>query len=357
MSLHVVKPGALSTLQDAGRFGFQRFGVIASGAMDEWAHRVANLLAGNDADEASLEITLLGPSIEFKDAALVCISGADLSPRIAGRALPMNRPVLVRAGCRLDFGERRFGCRAYLAVHGGFAVEPVMGSRSTYLRAGFGGFEGRALRKGDLLGIGAGDPLRLYPGLGAALDVSGEPFVSFAESRFAPVAHPGAPAAGAAAAVPAGADDRRPGAAGAPVTIRAIHGQQWGAFTAEAQRHFFAETYRVGLNSDRMGYRLEGAALALRTKLEMISEGVTFGTVQVPPDSQPIVLMADRQTAGGYPKIAAVASVDLPLLAQCLPRDVLRFEHVSLDDAQRLLLEREAAIEAVRESTEQLRGT
>ena len=343
MSLRIVKPGPLSSLQDLGRNGYQRFGVIASGALDEWSHRVANLLAGNAADEATLEITLIGPSIVFERATLLCLCGADLSPQIAQRAVPMNRPVLARAGSQLDFGARVSGCRSYLAVHGGFAVEPVMGSRSTYLRAGFGGYKGRALRKGDVLDVGTGDPMRHYPGLGAALEVSGEPFVSFAESRFAPVAHP---CSGIAHASP-----------GAATPIRAIAGQQWDAFTADAQRHFFADAYRVGLNSDRMGYRLEGPALALRAKLEMISESVSFGTVQVPPDGSPIVLMADRQTAGGYPKIAAVASVDLPLLAQCVPRDTIRFEQVTLDDAQRLLLDREAAIEAVRESTEQLTGT
>lgn len=338
MSLRVVKPGALSSLQDLGRAGYQRFGVIAAGVMDEWSHRVANLLVGNERDEATLEITLMGPSLAFEAPALVCVTGADLSPRIAGRAVPMNRPVLVRNGAQLDFGARVSGCRAYLAVHGGFAVEPVMGSRSTYLRAALGGYEGRALRKGDLLAIGGSNHLRLYPGLGAALEASGEPFVSFAESRFAPVRHP---FAGQVEGAPA---------------IRAITGQQWEAFDDEARKSFFGSPYIVGLNSDRMGFRMEGPALGLRAPLEMISQGVSFGTVQVPPDGQPIVLMADRQTAGGYPKIASVAAVDLPLLAQCLPREAVRFERISLDDAQRLILAREEALRVVGESTEQLTG-
>lgn len=355
MSLRVVKPGALSSLQDLGRAGYQRFGVIASGVMDEWSHRVANLLVGNACDEATLEITLLGPSLVFEASTLVCLTGADLAPRIAGSVVPMNRPVLVRKGAQLDFGGRVSGCRAYLAVHGGFAVEPVMGSRSTYLRAGLGGFEGRALRKGDVLATGGSNHLRLYPGLGAALEASGDPFVSFAESRFAPVDHPSRRLARARGADPA-TDAAAPGDGEPTITIRAIAGQQWEAFDEAARKNFFGSPYLVGLNSDRMGFRMEGPALGLRAPLEMISQGVTFGTVQVPPDGQPIVLMADRQTAGGYPKIASVAAVDLPLLAQCLPRDAVRFERVTLDHAQRLLLAREQALSAVRESTEQLTG-
>jgi antagonist of KipI len=334
MSIRVIKPGPLSSLQDLGRAGFQRFGVIVCGAMDEWSHRVANLLVGNLADEATLEITLMGPSLAFEETALVAILGADLSPRIGDTPVPMGRPVLVRAGSQLDFGRRAFGCRAYLAVHGGFAVAPVMGSRSTYLRAGFGGFEGRALRKGDALPVGVGDPRGVFPSLARGLDAGAGALATLPEGALGAIAHP----------------------ATEPRALRAIAGQQWDAFTDEAQSRFLGAAFEVNANSDRMGYRLEGPALALRAPLEMISEGVAFGTVQVPPDGNPIVLMADRQTAGGYPKIAAVASVDLPLIAQAVPRESVRFERVSLEDAQRLLVEREHEIDRIRRSVDTLRG-
>ena len=334
MSVRVLKPGPLSSLQDLGRTGYQRFGVIVSGVMDEWSHRVANLLVGNDADEATLEITLMGPSLVFEASALIAICGADLSPRIGESSVPAGRPVLVRAGSQLDFGRRAFGCRAYLAIHGGFAVAPVMNSRSTYLRAGFGGFEGRALRKGDILPVGEGNPREPFPALARRLDAGEDAFASVADEAFAPIAHPAAQ----------------------PRAIRTVAGQQWDAFTEEAQASFLDAEFRVNANSDRMGYRLEGPGLALRAPLEMISEGVAFGTVQVPPDGNPIVLMADRQTAGGYPKIAAVASVDLPLLAQAVPQQALRFSRVSLDAAQSAYLEREREIERVRRSIETLKG-
>jgi biotin-dependent carboxylase-like uncharacterized protein len=334
MSVRVLKPGPLSSLQDLGRTGYQRFGVIVSGVMDEWSHRVANLLAGNLDDQATIEITLMGPSLVFEAPALIAICGADLSPRIGETPVPQCRPILVRAGSQLDFGRRAFGCRAYLAVHGGFAVAPVMGSRSTYLRAGFGGFEGRALRKGDLLEVGDGNPQEQFPALARRLGSGGDAFAGVPEDAFEPIAHP----------------------AIAPRALRTVAGQQWDAFTGEAQERFLDAEFRVNANSDRMGYRLEGPGLALRSPLEMISEGVAFGTVQVPPDGNPIVLMADRQTAGGYPKIAAVASVDLPLIAQAVPQQGLRFARVSLEQAQRLYLERELAIERIRRSIDSLRG-
>jgi len=335
MSVLVLKPGPLSSLQDLGRHGFQRFGVIVSGAMDEWAHRVANLLVGNTGDDATLEVTLMGPSLQFEQTALVAITGADLSPRIGDAALPLGRPILVRAGSQLDFGRRSHGCRAYLAVHGGFAVEPVMGSRSTYLRAGFGGFEGRALRKGDRLPIGAGDARDVFPSLAHELEAGGGAFAAFRDGEGPVPPHP------------CPASER----------IRFVAGQQWEAFTEEAHERFVRDAFRVSANSDRMGYRLEGTGLPLRAPLEMISEGVAFGTVQVPPDGNPIVLMADRQTAGGYPKIAAIASVDLPLVAQAVPQQEVRFERIGLEEAQRLYLQREQAIDRLRASVATLKGS
>jgi biotin-dependent carboxylase-like uncharacterized protein len=323
----------LSTLQDLGRFGYQRYGVIVDGVMDEWSHRVANILVGNPETEATLEMTLIGPSLRFDDAALIAICGADLSPRIAEREVPMDRPVLLRAGSQLEFGRRRSGCRAYLAIHGGYDVEPVMDSKSTYLRGGFGGFQGRALRRDDMIAIGRGDAKSRYRSLTQALSMRDDPFSAPA---FELVAR----------SVPDENDAQ---------LVRVIAGPQWHGFATATQQAFLESEFAITPNSDRMGYRLQGLKLVPREAIEMISEGVSFGTIQVPPDGNPIILMADCQTTGGYPKIAQVASVDLPLLAQMMPGQRVRFERISLDDAQSLYLARQHDFAQVSLSVAQLK--
>lgn len=323
MTIEVIKPGALTTVQDLGRFGFQRFGVPVGGAMDEQAHRLANLLVANAQGTAALEITMMGPRLRFSATALIAITGADLSPRIGEQALPLATPVLVRAGSQLDFGRRTAGLRACLAVHGGLAVEPVMGSRSTYLRGGFGGFAGRALHKGDVLPVGPGDAEGVFGELREKLHSGALPFVALdAPPRLS-----------------------QPDPVEGPTMVRVMAGEQWQAFTGEAQRALVEAEFRLSPQSDRMGLRFEGPTLALREPLEMISEAVAFGTVQVPPNGNPIVLMADRQTTGGYPKIASVASVDLPLLAQLAPQQSVRFALIPLQEAQRLDLARARALD------------
>jgi antagonist of KipI len=308
MAIDVIKPGALSTFQDLGRTGYQQFGIPVNGVMDERSHRLANWLAGNDPGEATLEITLIGPTLRVLADLTVALCGADLEPLADGEPVPLDETVLLRAGTELSFGQRRSGVRAYLAVRGGFALEPVMGSCSTFVRGGYGGHRGRPLRKGDRIAVrspGASDE----PQPGAARmpafpkDVVGEP--------------------------------------GAP--LRAVAGREWPLFTADAQRAFARTPYRIGAQSDRMGFRLEGEPLALGTARQMMSEAVGFGTIQVPSDGQPIVLMADRQTTGGYPKIAHVCAVDLPRLAQRMPGESVQFELIDLADAQRLLAQQEQA--------------
>ncbi len=311
--IDVLKPGLQSQLQDLGRFGHQHLGVPVCGAMDEWSHRLANLIAGNPDDEATLEIVLMGPSLKFESAAQIAITGADLSPSLNGEPAPMNRRIAVPAGAQLDFGRRIAGLRAYLAVHGGFAVEPVMGSRSTYVRGGFGGFQGRALRKGDVLQTGEA----------------------------------GGPAAASAITVAT----KLPAADATAVTlVRVIAGEHLSAFSAESQAQLCKAVYKISPQSDRMGYRLDGPALQRSEAVELISEAMSFGTVQVPTDGQPIVLMAERHSTGGYPKIAHVISVDLPVVAQLAPQQLLRFQVVSLQSAQNLYLQREQAIAQLREA-------
>jgi biotin-dependent carboxylase-like uncharacterized protein len=301
--------------------------------MDARAHRVANLLVGNPEGEGALEITLVGPSLVFRETALIAICGADLSPRVGERAIPMHCPVLLRAGSTLAFGLRQSGCRSYLAVHGGFDVSPVMNSKSTYLRAGFGGFQGRALRKGDELGIAADGGECCYPELEEMLRNGDEAFCALDDLAFAPSGGSGA----------------------AATSIRVVAGQQWDALSNAAQAQFTSALFRISTDSDRMGYRLEGPKLELREPLEMISEGVTFGTVQLPPDGKAIVLMADRQTTGGYPKIANVATTDLPSLAQMMPHQELRFAMISLDEAQERYLADERRIGAIAQAVQRRR--
>lgn len=330
MSIAVIRPGPLTTVQDLGRFGYQRFGVVAGGVMDDWAPRLANAAVGNGERDATLEITLQGPVMRFDAAALVAICGADLAPRIGSAPFPQGRPVLVRAGAVLEFRGGAQGCRAYLAVRGGIRVPVVMGSRSTYVRAALGGLEGRALRKGDQIPIAAYAP-GWYPALDGEFARRQEPF---AAPRWSV----------GPTAVPARA--RR---------VRVIAGPQWDLFSQETRELFLGTEFGVSVNSDRMGYRLTGAMLGLRRPAEMISEAVTFGTIQVPPDGNPIILMADRQTTGGYPKIAHVATVDLPRLAQSRPLENFAFELVTLAEAQQAYLARERELARIRESIDMQR--
>jgi biotin-dependent carboxylase-like uncharacterized protein len=324
--IRVLKAGALSQLQDLGRYGYQRYGVPVNGVMDEWSHRIANILVGNDEAVATLECTLTGPELRFEHDSLIALCGADLQARVDGEPVPLGQPLLLRAGATLGFGERRRGARVYLAIRGGFDVPVVMGSASTFARGGFGGLHGRALVKGDRLPLGAAHG-HGYPRALRLLVQCGTSFVTAAAFDI-------------------------PAPAASLDSLRFVEGPQWQAFTPAARATFTEQPFEISTQSDRMGYRLRGAALALAEPLEMISEAVSFGTVQVPPDGNPIILMADRQSAGGYPKIGYVAGVDLPLLAQAMPGEQLRFTPIGLDQAQALYLEREAMLARLREQVE-----
>ena len=319
MSILVEAPGLLTTLQDLGRKGYQHLGVGPSGVMDEMSHRLGNLLVGNPEGAATLELTLAGPRLHFETNAHLALCGGDLSAEIEGRPVPLWRPVRVRAGARLQFGRPRSGARCYLAVAGGFQAAPVMASASTNLAAGFGGFQGRPLKRGDRLETGP-CPQELYPGFqdhphrDAPLFQAQDWFAPwFREVSFA-----------------------------RPAILRVVTGTQWPALTAQSREAFLGATFRVAPQSNRMGLRLQGPVLALAQPLEMLSAGVTMGTLQLPPDGAPILLMADRQTTGGYPRLGEVASVDLPHAAQLAPGEEVRFELIPLAQAQELFLQREA---------------
>lgn len=320
MTIHVLHPGLLTTLQDVGRVGYQKQGIIVSGAMDVYSLRLANLLVGNDEGEAALEVTLMGPRLKFDDNTLLAVTGGNLSPTIDGRILPMERPVYVKAGSMIKFGACQSGCRAYLAVAGGYDVPKVMGSKSTYLRAGLGGFQGRALQKGDDLSVQTPQEasLRIIQHF-----VKQHSAASFVSTDWY-----------------AGRDQ----AASPGRAIRITRGRQFDLFTEASKNALLTDSFRVAPQSDRMGYRLSGESLKLAHQVDMVSEGITLGTIQVPPDGNPIVLLADRQTAGGYPKIAQVIAVDVAVIAQSKPGSLLSFQEVSVAEAERLYLAKEKAL-------------
>ena len=324
--LTIEKPGLLTTVQDLGRYGYQKYGVITSGAMDQLAHRIANMLVGNKENAATLEVTLAGPVITFNESALISICGGDLSPAIDGKAIQTWRTTFVEKGGVLSFGSCKHGCRAYIAVAGGFSVSKIMGSTSTYLRAEIGGFHGRALKSGNRLSVGR------YSDLSSSMyrDLSGQAAGgSFVEMTWSI------------------AWDVIPNYQ-TPAAIRVIKGREFHLFTKESQESLFEKPFEITPQSDRMGYRLKGKTLSLEQAEQMLSEAVAYGTIQVPTEGDPIVLLADRQTTGGYPKIGQIASVDFPLIAQAKPGEELYFTEVSHQEAQLLFLETEKKIQQLK---------
>lgn len=291
--LEVETGGLLTTVQDLGRAGQQRSGLSPGGAMDPYAATAANLLLGNRRGSAMLEITLLGPALRFLAETRIAVCGGDLSALLDSEPLPLWKTATVHPGQRLSFGRRRSGTRAYLAVSGGFAVPEVAGSRATFLRGKLGGLEGRALRPGDVLSGG-------LPALTAderGLRRSDQPDYDL------------------------------------PGILRVLPGPHRSHFTDAGQAAFFAASYTVSPQSDRQGYRLSGLS-AERTGLgDLLSEPMPLGGLQVPPDGQPILLMADRQTTGGYPLIGVVCAADISRAAQLAPGDTMRFVPVSLAEA------------------------
>ena len=325
MSLRVLRPGLHTTVQDLGRYGMQHLGVVPCGAMDPIAHRLANALVGNDAEAATLECTVVGPELRFERPALIALCGANFDARIAGEALPQYRPVWVKKGVQLRIGQALRGARGYLAVAGGVGVPAVLGSRSSYVPAGFGGLQGRALRAGDTLALDA-----------ATAELGAERFSKLREVRA--TAH----FSSTAWQAPVLTLPRAPN-----LTLRAIEGRHYGQFEAESRRAFFEANWRVSQDSNRMGYRLAGPALARESVGDLLSEPTCLGTVQAPGDGSIIVLMADHQTTGGYPKIAELAGADMPLLAQLAPGGMLRFQHCSVEDARAALQHTQARLAAI----------
>ncbi|MFL6566282.1 MAG: biotin-dependent carboxyltransferase family protein [Burkholderiales bacterium] len=302
MTIRVLRPGLLTTLQDRGRHGLQHVGLCPGGAMDPVALALANALVGNEAGEAALEITVIGPELSFEDETLVALCGAEFDG-----SFPHNRPVLAPAGSRFNVGHAGRGARAYLAVAGGFSVEPVLGSRSTYLPGHFGGFQGRSLKHGDALALR--DP-----------EATGR-FAKLKKTRNGTVKW---------SAPPFTLPDRE------PILVHVLEGQHFASFDSNAQRSFFDTVWKIAPESNRMGFRLSGPVLARSEQNEILSGPTALGTVQVPANGTPIALMADHQTTGGYPRIAEIVSADVARLAQLAPGGTVHFARCDLGMAAEL---------------------
>ena len=315
MTAIVQRAGFLTSVQDLGRTGFRQFGVSTSGALDSFALRVANLLVGNDEGAAGLEITLGGLQLRFEHERIVAWCGGEFDVQIGSRALPPGHVAYLQARDELKFGRAQIGCRCWLAISGGIDVPVILGSRSTDVRANFGGFEGRALRDGDQL--------------------------SLREFRRSPTA------ATAGISSWAGPHDWVSRTKQCP-NLRFIRGVDGSRFDDVTIQQFTNHEFTVSSDSDRMGVRLDGPELKRQDETDLISEAVAPGTIQVPPSGKPILLLGDCQTIGGYPKIAHVITVDLGIAAQLRAGDRVRFSEVSLQDAHRLLMERERDVERFR---------
>jgi antagonist of KipI len=320
--VEVIKSGILTTVQDLGRRGWQRYGVSVGGAADPLSHRLANLLVGNPEHAAALEMTLAGAELLTHSEIILAVCGADMNATVENVPLPMWRPVFVPRNRRILFRAATDGCRTILAIAGGIEVPEVLGSRSTSLRSGMGGIEGRALKSGDRLLIGftkahgslglVGPSNRTLPLLAGKAFI-GEEWRS-TNMKLTP-----------------------DGACG----IRVMPGCDWERYDDATRQQFLNAVYTVQAESDRMGARLSGPALTTKQEASMLSEAVTPGTIQVPLGGHPIALLADCQTTGGYPRIAQIAAVDLPVFAQLAPGRRVRFRLIGVSEAERLLLKRE----------------
>ena len=297
-------PGFFTTVQDLGRDGFGPLGVSASGAADVLSLRIGNRLAGNPDGAAALEMTLVGGAFVFERRAVVAVTGTDFGPCIDAAPAPMWTSIEVQKGQTLKMGAAQSGARGYLCIQGGVAVEPFLGSASTHVLSGLGGFNGRALRKGDRIELGTAE----WPFRKRWLSAEG-------------------------------IESLRP-----RLTIRVTDGPQSDWFTDSAWKIFCANAFQVSEKSNRMGIRLEGSPIPLDSSREMITEGVSLGAIQVPPSGQPIILFVEQQTTGGYPKIANVISADLHCLGQLRPRDSVRFERIGMGEARSLLMEQAALL-------------
>ncbi len=306
MGIIIENPGLLTTIQDEGRFGYGQFGVTPSGPMDLESFQIANLLVGNAPGESALEATILGPTFRVTEDIVMAIAGADMSPTLNGAAIPMHQAIAVPAGSQVKLQPAQNGSRTYIAFCGGFDVPTVMGSRATSIQNHTGGFQGRKLEKGD--------EITLRPAASVPQNLSRRTASHQIRRKHENI-------------------------------IRVLLGPQEDYFTDEGLETFLETSYTVSKEFDRMGCRLEGQPIRHKTDGNIISDGIVNGAIQIPTTGQPIIMLAERQSTGGYTKIATVISVDLPVIGQCCPGDIIRFKAVSLEEAHRLLKEQHDRID------------
>ncbi|MGN8887222.1 biotin-dependent carboxyltransferase family protein [Blautia sp. HCP28S3_G10] len=314
MGIRILKGGMLTTVQDLGRTGYQSQGFSVAGVMDVRAFKIANLLLDNPENEAVLEFTLIGPTLEFTSATIIAITGGDFQPKINGDPAPMYTAIYVNKGDILKFASARTGSRGYIAFSSYLDIPVVMGSRCTNMKSKIGGFKGRKLEAGDYIGFRI---KRRYL-----------PF--FLSRKLEP-------------------DDYDQDEA----TVRVIMGPQDAVFSRQGIETFLSNEYTVTSDFDRMGCRLEGAFIAPKETSDIISDGIAFGSIQVPSHGKPIILLSDRQTTGGYAKIATVISVDIPKIVQRKTDHKIHFQAITVEEAQKLYLEEVSELDAMRKTIHQ----
>ncbi len=306
--IKIINPGLFTTIQDRGRWGYQRFGMSVAGAMDLFSLRVGNMLVGNPEYDAALEATLLGPEILFDCDELISVTGANMGPKINNIPVPMWTTLSVKSGDRLSFSKIQSGLRAYISFSKGLDVPEIMGSKSTFIRGALGGHEGRKLNSKDEIPLG-----------NKSICDTG----SYLPKEFTPKY----------------TKDN---------TIRVVLGPQDDYFTDEAKETFLNSKYIITTEADRMGYRLDGPKIQHIEGADIISDGIVFGSVQVPGHGSPIIMMADRQTTGGYTKIATVITPDLPILAQMNPGSTMNFKSISIEESHKLYRDYEKRFEQIK---------
>ena len=309
MGIRILKGGMLTTVQDLGRTGYQSQGFSVAGVMDVRSFKIANLLLDNPENEAVLEFTLIGPTMEFTSATIIAITGGDFQPMINEEPAPMYTAIYVNKGDILKFGSAKTGSRGYIAFSSYLDIPVVMGSRCTNLKSKIGGFKGRKLQAGDYIGFRI---KRRYLRFFLSRKLEPEKFDEDA------------------------------------VKVRVVMGPQESKFSKQGIETFLSSEYTVTSEFDRMGCRLDGAYIAPKESSDIISDGIAFGSIQVPAHGKPIILLADRQTTGGYAKIATVASVDIPKIVQRKTDHKIRFEAITVQEAQKLYLKEQKELDKMR---------
>ncbi len=320
MAFSIIKPGLLDTIQDLGGNGFGNWGISPGGAMDSYAAEIANLLVGNDKNEAVIEIHFPGPQILFEQNTLIAITGADFTPTLVDERIPLWQPVVVRKNTVLHFPSLVTGGRCYLSVHGGYCMEKWLNSYSAHIDAEAGGWGGMALKKGDELPFNE-NTIYFAGLLKEETNFEALPWRVNIEKTYQ-----------------------------YPHEIGFIPGHEWPLLSAASKNALLENNFLIHPSSDRMGYLLKGQALELDEPAELVSSAISFGTVQLLPGGQLIVGMADHQTTGGYPRIAHVITAHLPKLAQLRPSDTIQFRLMDIDRAEQLLVARRKELHILQRS-------